>query len=252
MPSGNILLRLDGRSAAGRCPDPSARPPASFTSPTAIPTRAALAAALERAMRGQARVPGRQRSRRLRGDLHRRPRGQRDRALLGPPVRAVADEGRQAGDVHPAARSRAADRRSAQSEPGPSWPTSANPSQGLRARSDDRFYLDIIGLDFRQTYPGASFLAEGLYHHHVAANTWQSAGAAPSRPSTSRAWPASSCTSPRRSRSRQRRSAEAAEIEVRAGRGRCRPPDPDGTAVTLLSRVEPAPLGDVVHRVRAP
>ena len=30
-------------------------------------------------------------------------------------------------------------------------------------------------------YPGASFLATGGYHHHIAANTWHSRGAGPRR-----------------------------------------------------------------------
>ena len=41
------------------------------------------------------------------------------------------------------------------------------------------FWRDVVGLNERQAAPSATFLAEGLYHHHIAANTWQSAGAPP-------------------------------------------------------------------------
>jgi catechol 2,3-dioxygenase len=42
------------------------------------------------------------------------------------------------------------------------------------------FWRDAVGLDERQRFgPSAVFLAEGLYHHHVGANSWHSAGASP-------------------------------------------------------------------------
>ncbi|MDQ3777845.1 MAG: VOC family protein [Actinomycetota bacterium] len=43
-----------------------------------------------------------------------------------------------------------------------------------------RFYRDVLGFDLMATYGSqAAFLAAGGYHHHVGANTWNSAGAAP-------------------------------------------------------------------------
>ncbi|OJF95901.1 MULTISPECIES: VOC family protein [Rhizobium/Agrobacterium group] len=42
----------------------------------------------------------------------------------------------------------------------------------------DGFFRDVLGLDLMATYPGASFFASGKYHHHIAANTWNSRGAA--------------------------------------------------------------------------
>ena len=42
------------------------------------------------------------------------------------------------------------------------------------------FWRDTVGLDERQRFgPSAVFLAEGLYHHHIGANSWHSAGAGP-------------------------------------------------------------------------
>ena len=39
------------------------------------------------------------------------------------------------------------------------------------------FYRDAIGLDSTSRRDTASFLSSGRYHHHVALNTWNSAGA---------------------------------------------------------------------------
>jgi len=40
----------------------------------------------------------------------------------------------------------------------------------------DAFFHGVLGLDIMTTYPGASFFATGRYHHHVAANVWNSHG----------------------------------------------------------------------------
>lgn len=41
----------------------------------------------------------------------------------------------------------------------------------------EAFYRDRIGLDVTAHYPGATFLSSGGYHHHLAANIWNSRGA---------------------------------------------------------------------------
>jgi catechol 2,3-dioxygenase len=41
----------------------------------------------------------------------------------------------------------------------------------------DAFYRDVLGLKIMARYPGASFFATGGYHHHLAANIWNSRGA---------------------------------------------------------------------------
>ncbi|WP_249116726.1 VOC family protein [Ciceribacter sp. L1K23] len=41
----------------------------------------------------------------------------------------------------------------------------------------DKFYEGVLGLKKMATYPGASFFGSGTYHHHVAANIWNSRGA---------------------------------------------------------------------------
>jgi catechol 2,3-dioxygenase len=41
----------------------------------------------------------------------------------------------------------------------------------------DAFYRDVLGLKVMARYPGASFFSTGGYHHHIAANIWNSRGA---------------------------------------------------------------------------
>jgi catechol 2,3-dioxygenase len=43
----------------------------------------------------------------------------------------------------------------------------------------ERFYRDRLGFDVTCRYPGASFFGSGGYHHQLAANVWNSAGAGP-------------------------------------------------------------------------
>ncbi len=46
-----------------------------------------------------------------------------------------------------------------------------------------RFYRDLLGFDLMaQLGSRAAFLAAGGYHHHIGANTWESAGAPPADP----------------------------------------------------------------------
>jgi len=46
----------------------------------------------------------------------------------------------------------------------------------------EAFYRDLIGFELMVRYPGASFLASGGYHHHIAGNIWGSRGAGPRQP----------------------------------------------------------------------
>jgi catechol 2,3-dioxygenase len=43
----------------------------------------------------------------------------------------------------------------------------------------EAFYAESLGFEVMVHYPGASFMATGGYHHHIAANVWRSRGAAP-------------------------------------------------------------------------
>jgi len=42
-----------------------------------------------------------------------------------------------------------------------------------------RFYVDTLGFDVTAQWQGALFVSAGGYHHHLAMNTWHSAGAGP-------------------------------------------------------------------------
>ncbi|MCK9792449.1 VOC family protein [Isoptericola sp. 4D.3] len=42
-----------------------------------------------------------------------------------------------------------------------------------------KFYVDTLGFEIMATFHGALFVAAGGYHHHMAMNTWNSAGAGP-------------------------------------------------------------------------
>jgi catechol 2,3-dioxygenase len=47
------------------------------------------------------------------------------------------------------------------------------------------FYRDVLGFDLVvERVPQAAFLSAGGYHHHLGANTWESAGATPPPPGT--------------------------------------------------------------------
>ena len=38
------------------------------------------------------------------------------------------------------------------------------------------FYMGVLGFELTQRMPGAAFMSAGGYHHHIALNTWESAG----------------------------------------------------------------------------
>jgi catechol 2,3-dioxygenase len=44
------------------------------------------------------------------------------------------------------------------------------------------FWRDVLGFEVTQERPGAVFLSAGGYHHHIALNTWESAGGTPPAP----------------------------------------------------------------------
>jgi catechol 2,3-dioxygenase len=46
------------------------------------------------------------------------------------------------------------------------------------------FYRDALGFSLRAQMPSAAFLAADGYHHHIGANSWQSAGAPPAPANT--------------------------------------------------------------------
>ena len=159
------------------------RHPAHRALPQRVPLpgpRVRLAAAVARTIEIAPSLRGRLRPRGLGRRLLPRPGGKRRRALPRPPVRGVAGRRARAGS---GCSPRPLDLAALLSEA---------VHDGLPARCDighihlqtadveatAAFWRDAFGLDERQRFgPQAVFLAEGLYHHHIGANTWHSAGA---------------------------------------------------------------------------
>jgi catechol 2,3-dioxygenase len=46
------------------------------------------------------------------------------------------------------------------------------------------FYRDVVGLDLMAHMPSAAFMSAGGYHHHLGANTWETAGRPHAPPGT--------------------------------------------------------------------
>ena len=99
------------------------------------------------------------------------------------------------------------------------------------------FWSGVFGLDERQRFGAqAVFLAEGLYHHHIGANTWHSAGASPVPPDR----PGLDAFE-LRLRSAERVDAaaarlEAAGVEVTADGGQITFEDPDSNRIVVRAR----------------
>lgn len=98
----------------------------------------------------------------------------------------------------------------------------------------DRFYRDLIGLAPTNRRDTASFLSSGGYHHHLALNTWQSAGAgARDSSKTGLSWFSLLAATGDLLSDRQQRLA-AAGLATRAVPGGFESADPWGTQVRLL------------------
>lgn len=98
----------------------------------------------------------------------------------------------------------------------------------------DRFYRDLLGLAPTSRRDTASFLSSGGYHHHLALNTWNSAGAGRRDDSrTGLAWFSLMVEKPKLMHAQADRFA-AAGITTTPLSGGFECPDPWGTRVRLL------------------
>lgn len=96
------------------------------------------------------------------------------------------------------------------------------------------FYGDLLGFDLMaELGSSAAFLSAGGYHHHIGANTWESAGAPPPRPGMAALRSATFVVpdADERDRILGRVSDAGIEIEDHAGREVVR--DPSGIAVVF-------------------
>ena len=49
-------------------------------------------------------------------------------------------------------------------------------------KAAEAFYAGVLGFEIVRERPDAVFLSTGRYHHHLACNIWESAGAGPRDP----------------------------------------------------------------------
>jgi catechol 2,3-dioxygenase len=99
------------------------------------------------------------------------------------------------------------------------------------------FYRDVLGFALMaQLGPYAAFLAAGGYHHHLGANTWESAGAAPPPAGTAALRHATVVLPDEDERNRVIASAGAAGVDLEEGADGALIRDPSGNALLLTTR----------------
>src|SRR4051812_29140022 len=97
-----------------------------------------------------------------------------------------------------------------------------------------RFYRDALGFGLMaQLGPHAAFLAAGGYHHHLGANTWESAGAAPPPEGSARLLHATIVLPDGAERDRAAARLEQAGRPVEEGDGEPAAVDPSGNVLVL-------------------
>ena len=96
------------------------------------------------------------------------------------------------------------------------------------------FYRDVLGFALMaQLGPYAAFLSAGGYHHHLGANTWESAGASPPPPGSAALRHATIVLPDGEARDRGRRSSQSRRRD-RSGHGRwAAGPRPVGNSLVL-------------------
>jgi catechol 2,3-dioxygenase len=98
----------------------------------------------------------------------------------------------------------------------------------------DRFYSGTIGLDPTRKRSGAAFLSSGRYHHHLAINVWQSAGAGPrDATATGLAWFSLEVAAPEILQAQQERLRQAGAPAAAIENG-IETSDPWGTKLRLI------------------
>jgi catechol 2,3-dioxygenase len=96
------------------------------------------------------------------------------------------------------------------------------------------FYRDVLGFALMaQLGPYAAFLSAGGYHHHLGANTWESAAALPPAPGTAALRHATIVLPDRAERDRLIARIEGAGHELQEGSAGPALRDPSGNALVL-------------------
>ncbi|MFN7103070.1 MAG: VOC family protein [Pseudorhizobium sp.] len=99
----------------------------------------------------------------------------------------------------------------------------------------EAFYGGVMGLTVMARYPGASFLASGGYHHHIAANIWNSRGAGSRADNMTGLAGYTLHINDRQMLDRMTASLDAQQIATTPGPAGLRLADPWGIAITLTS-----------------
>jgi catechol 2,3-dioxygenase len=100
------------------------------------------------------------------------------------------------------------------------------------------FFRDVLGFDLiAQLRDQAAFLSAGGYHHHVGANTWESAGAPPAPAGSAALRHATIVLPDADERARVVARVERSGLEVRALDGQPAVSDPSGNTLVLAAPV---------------
>lgn len=99
------------------------------------------------------------------------------------------------------------------------------------------FYAAALGLDITSGRADAVFLSSGRYHHHVALNTWQSAGAGQRNPAATGLAGFNLLASDQSVLDAARARLSAAGIEIKAGAEDISVSDPWGTGLGIVLTV---------------
>jgi catechol 2,3-dioxygenase len=103
------------------------------------------------------------------------------------------------------------------------------------------FYRDVLGFALMaQLGPYAAFLSAGGYHHHIGANTWESAGATPPPAGTAALRHATIVLPDDHARDRLLERLERAGRPVHRNAARLVIRDPSGNSLALAIADEPA------------
>jgi catechol 2,3-dioxygenase len=97
------------------------------------------------------------------------------------------------------------------------------------------FYRDALGFEEQASMPSASFLAAGGYHHHIGVNSWQSRGAGPPPERAPGLREVVFELSGEEALERLQQRLAAAQGQADAERGRLHLRDPDGILLTFAA-----------------
>ncbi len=97
------------------------------------------------------------------------------------------------------------------------------------------FYVDILGFEITSEHPTALFVSDGMYHHHIGMNVWESAGAGIREETLGLRRFEMFVPSDQKIQELSRR-LRAADVSFSEGQGSLSVSDPWGNEITFLSK----------------